>query len=231
MVTTCIIPCAGLGTRLRPLTRVVPKELLPYGDRPLIDHLWDEVWEAGIRRIIIVLREGKELIQQHLQDRPALYVYQQQPNGLGDAIRAAQHLIEGPTLVALPDQQLPHASQQLVSHYRDQQTLFSQVQVNHPEFFPGATAFETSQSTVTGLAGERGPLRGFGRTIYAREFFDNIPENSQDGDFFRIVTNWMQTGIHQVVTLQGEPADLGIMAGYLHYNSRRSTCPYTNSPK
>ncbi|MBN9420728.1 hypothetical protein ABS71_09635 [bacterium SCN 62-11] len=220
MVTTCIIPCAGLGTRLRPLTRVVPKELLPYGDRPLIDHLWDEVWEAGIRRIVIVLREGKELIRDHLSDRDALYVYQQNPNGLGDAIRAARHLVEGPTLVALPDQQLQHASRQLTSQYQNQQTLFSQVHLKNPEFFPGATAFDSEGPTVKGLRGEQGDLRGFGRTIYAPEFFQTIPEDSQDGDFFRIVSNWMQKGVHEVVTLQGEPADLGIMAGYLHYNRR-----------
>ncbi len=221
MVTTCIIPCAGLGTRLRPLTRVVPKELLPYGDKTLIDHLWEEVWEAGIRRIIIVLRQGKELIQQHLSDREALYVYQQQPNGLADALRAAGHLIEGPTLVALPDQHLKHASRQLVSQYQEQQTLFSQVQITHPEFFPGATAFATDQNhNVTKLTGEHGNKRGFGRTIYAPEFFATIPENSQDGDFFRIISHWLQQGKHQVVSLQGEPADLGIMAGYLHYNRR-----------
>lgn len=220
MVTTCIIPCAGLGTRLRPLTRVVPKELLPYGDKPLIDHLWDEVWEAGIRRVVIVLREGKELIRDHLADRDALYVYQQSPNGLGDAIRAAQHLVEGPTLVALPDQQLQHASRQLVTQYRSQATLFSQVHLPNPEFFPGATAFATNGNQVTGLTGEQGAVRGFGRTIYAPEFFQNIPEDSQDGDFFHIVSRWMEKGTHEVVTLQGEPADLGIMAGYLHYNRR-----------
>jgi len=220
MVTTCIIPCAGLGTRLRPLTRAVPKELLPYGDKPLIDHLWEEIREAGIHRVIIVLRRGKELIQQHLSDRDALYVYQENPNGLADALKAAQHLIDGPTLVALPDQQLPHASRQLVQHYTHQQTLFSQVQVTHPEFFPGATAFATQGPTVTGLTGEQGSWRGFGRTIYASQFFETIPENSQDGDFYRIITDWLQKGTHQVVNLQGEPADLGIMAGYLHYNRR-----------
>lgn len=221
MVTTCIIPCAGLGTRLRPLTKVVPKELLPYGDRPLIDHLWDEVWEAGIRRIIIVLRQGKELIQQHLSDREALYVYQQHPHGLADALKAAEPLIEGPTLVALPDQQLKHASRQLVSHYQGQQTLFSQIHIENPEYFPGATAFATDPNqNVTGLTGERGNTRGFGRTIYAPEFFASIPANSQDGDFFRIISTWLEQGTHQVVSLQGEPADLGIMAGYLYYNRR-----------
>lgn len=222
MVTTCIIPCAGLGTRLRPLTRVVAKELLPYGDRPLIEHLWEEVWEAGIRRIIVVLRQGKEMVRQHLEAAglEALYVQQEKPLGLADALLAARPLIQGPCLVALPDQQLPGASSQLLKHYRDQQTLFSQVEVDRPEFFPGATAFQSDGDRVHGLKGEIGLWRGFGRTVYAREFFESIPENSQEGDFSAVISRWLQHGTHQVVSLQGAPADLGIMAGYLHYNRR-----------
>ena len=57
--------------------------------------------------------------------------------------------------------------------------------------------------------------RGFGRTIYAREFFDGIREDSQEGDFFGSVSR------HQVVSLHGPPADLGILAGYLHYNRHK----------
>jgi len=219
MVTTCIIPCAGLGTRLRPLTRVVAKELLPYGDRPLIEHLWEEVWDAGIRRIIVVLRRGKEMVQQHLEAAGlnALYVQQENPLGLADALLAARPLIQGPCLVALPDQQLVGASSQLVKHYQDQQTLFSQVKVDHPEFFPGATAFATEGNVVRGLIGEKGLWRGFGRTIYAPEFFDRIPPASQEGDFAVIIRRWLEHGTHQVVSLEGIPADLGILAGYLHY--------------
>lgn len=224
MVTTCIIPCAGLGTRLRPLTRVVAKELLPYGSRPLIEHLWEEVWEAGCRRIVIVLRQGKEMVRQHLEAAGlcALYIEQTRPNGLADALRAAAPLVEGPTLVALPDQQLKGASSQLVRAHQGQQTLFSQVRVDHPEFFPGATAFATdAQSNVLGLTGETGLWRGFGRTIYAPEFFHGLPADSQDGDFFQIISRWLSQGVHQVVNLTGEPADLGIMSGYLHYNRQQ----------
>ena len=223
MVTTCIIPCAGLGTRLRPLTRVVAKELLPYGDRPLIEHLWDEIWQAGIRRIIVVLRQGKEMVRDHLEAAglQALYVQQENPLGLADALLAARPLIQGPCLVALPDQQLAGASSQLVKHYQAQQTLFSQVKVDHPEFFPGATAFETEGTTVRGLIGEKGLWRGFGRTVYAHEFFDTIPEHSQEADFSRIIRRWLERGTHQVVSLDGVPADLGIMAGYLHYNRQK----------
>ncbi|MBS2035934.1 NTP transferase domain-containing protein [bacterium] len=224
MVTTCIIPCAGLGTRLRPLTRVVAKELLPYGARPMIEHLWEEVWEAGCRRIIIVLRQGKEMVRQHLEAAGlrALYVEQLHPNGLADALRTAAALVEGPTLVALPDQHLRHASRQLVQAYRGQQTLFSQVEVPQPQFFPGATSFATDpHQNVLALMGEQGLWRGFGRTIYAPEFFQELPDDSRDGDFFQIITRWMRQGVHQVVSLSGQPVDLGILAGYLHYNRQQ----------
>lgn len=224
MVTTCIIPCAGLGTRLRPLTRVVAKELLPYGDRPMIEHLWEEVWAAGCRRVIIVLRPGKEMVRQHLEAAglPAIYVEQSQPNGLADALRAAAPLVEGPALVALPDQQLARASSNLLAAYRAQHTLFSQVRVDHPEFFPGATAFRTdADNNVLGLAGEHGLWRGFGRTVYAPEFFHGLPPDSRDGDFFSIISQWLSQGTHQVVSLPGQAADLGILSGYLHYNRQQ----------
>ncbi|MCA9776083.1 MAG: NTP transferase domain-containing protein, partial [Candidatus Eremiobacteraeota bacterium] len=54
-VKVAVIPCAGLGTRMLPLTRVVPKELLPLGPKPLIEHTLAELGEAGFELAIIVL--------------------------------------------------------------------------------------------------------------------------------------------------------------------------------
>ena len=49
-----------------PLTRVVPKELLPLGPKPLIEHTLAELGEAGFELAVIVLRTGKEIIKRHL---------------------------------------------------------------------------------------------------------------------------------------------------------------------
>ena len=64
-VTKAIIPVAGLGTRMLPATKAVPKELLPILDKPLIQHIVEEAVDGGIKEIILVTRSGKESIENH----------------------------------------------------------------------------------------------------------------------------------------------------------------------
>ncbi len=131
-IITAVIPVAGLGTRMLPATKVVPKELLPVGDKPLIQYVVEECWEAGIERVVLVTALGKSLIVDHFDrshlleqylarlgkedalDRLAttlppetgsiVSVRQPQPLGLGHAVWCARHLIhERPFAVLLPD--------------------------------------------------------------------------------------------------------------------------------
>ena len=60
-----MIPVAGLGTRMLPATKAIPKELLPVYDRPIIEHVVKEAITAGITEIILVTRSGKEAIENH----------------------------------------------------------------------------------------------------------------------------------------------------------------------
>ncbi len=60
-----IIPVAGLGTRMLPATKAIPKELLPVYDRPIIQHVVEEAIAAGMTEIILVTRSGKEAIENH----------------------------------------------------------------------------------------------------------------------------------------------------------------------
>jgi UTP--glucose-1-phosphate uridylyltransferase len=64
-VNTAVIPVAGLGTRMLPATKAVPKELLPVYDRPIIEHIVNEAISGGISHIIFVTRSGKEAIENH----------------------------------------------------------------------------------------------------------------------------------------------------------------------
>ena len=64
-VYKAVIPVAGLGTRMLPATKAIPKELLPIYDRPLIEHVVKEAIDGGIREIILVTRSGKEAIENH----------------------------------------------------------------------------------------------------------------------------------------------------------------------
>ena len=71
-----IIPAAGLGTRFLPVTRVVPKEMLPIGAKPALELIVDEARAAGADEIVIVISEGKELIRKYFEGQPDIrFVY------------------------------------------------------------------------------------------------------------------------------------------------------------
>jgi UTP--glucose-1-phosphate uridylyltransferase len=65
MIRKAVIPVAGLGSRLLPLTKALPKEMLPIGDKPVIEHTVRELVASGISDITIVTSSRKTLIQQH----------------------------------------------------------------------------------------------------------------------------------------------------------------------
>lgn len=66
-VSTAVILAAGLGTRMLPATKSIPKEMLPIVDRPLVQYCVDEALEAGITNIVFVIAEGKGAIREHFE--------------------------------------------------------------------------------------------------------------------------------------------------------------------
>ena len=71
-VKKAVFPVAGLGTRFLPATKVLPKEMLPLVDRPLIQRAVEEAQEAGIEEFIFVAGRNKSLITQHFEIHPEL---------------------------------------------------------------------------------------------------------------------------------------------------------------
>ena len=65
-ITTAIVPAAGLGSRMRPLTDAVPKELLPLGRKAALQHIVAELVAAGITRIVLVTSPMKEIGRAHV---------------------------------------------------------------------------------------------------------------------------------------------------------------------
>ena len=65
MIRQAIIPLAGLGTRLLPLSSVFAKELLPINGRPGIEYILDECDDAGIKEIIFIISKKKEVIKKY----------------------------------------------------------------------------------------------------------------------------------------------------------------------
>jgi UTP--glucose-1-phosphate uridylyltransferase len=87
-----------------PATRVVPKAMLALGDRPVIQHVVEELRDAGMERIVLVTGSGGEAIRAHFADEEDVaFARQEQPRGLGDAVLAAEGEVDGPFVVALGD--------------------------------------------------------------------------------------------------------------------------------
>jgi UTP--glucose-1-phosphate uridylyltransferase len=129
-VRKAVIPAAGLGTRFLPVTKVIPKELLPVLNRPIIHYAIEELIDSGIEQIIIVIAKGKHLLEDYLSHSFELehvlrersmhealaaisplcnsdnvcYVHQTEQLGLGHAVLTARNLVgEEPFVVLLPD--------------------------------------------------------------------------------------------------------------------------------
>lgn len=106
---TAIIPCGGLGTRMLPISRWLPKELLPVSLVPLIHWALAEAADAGLARAIVVTNPTKTALGEVALgfERPGFRVElrsQDRPAGLGDAMLLARDAIgDSPFAVVLPD--------------------------------------------------------------------------------------------------------------------------------
>ncbi len=118
-VTKAVIPAAGLGTRVLPATKSVPKEMLPIVDRPAIHYIVEEAVRAGITDILIITSRGKSSVEDYFDRAPELedrllasgkedlyrqiidvtqmaniqYVRQQEAKGLGHAVLCAKSFV------------------------------------------------------------------------------------------------------------------------------------------
>jgi UTP--glucose-1-phosphate uridylyltransferase len=131
MIKQAIIPLAGLGTRLLPLTSVFAKELLPINGKPGIEYILDECIEAGIKEVIFIISQKKIMIKNYFYNdkfykdiikrkkdpriiaeykkilkykKMIKFVFQDKPLGTGDAVLKTKNLIKDKYfLMLLPD--------------------------------------------------------------------------------------------------------------------------------
>lgn len=71
-VTKAVIPAAGLGTRVLPATKAMPKGMLPIVDKPAIQYLVEEAVKSGITDILIILGRSQSIIEDHFDRSPEL---------------------------------------------------------------------------------------------------------------------------------------------------------------
>lgn len=147
-IRKAVFPVAGLGTRLLPATKSIPKEMITIVDRPLIQYAVDEAREAGIEELIFVTGRGKSALVDYFDQafeleatlvgkkkglevlepsrvRPGelVTVRQQEPLGLGHAIWCAREIVgDEPFAVLLPDELMvgtPNCLAQMVEAYEE----------------------------------------------------------------------------------------------------------------
>ncbi len=130
-ISKILIPAAGMGTRFLPITKSIPKEMLPLGNKPAIEYITQEAIDANLSQIGIILSPEKRIIQDYFTPNKVLeerlsghtivkqldsinaiikqshfsYFYQHNPAGLADALLQAQDFINNDEYfaVALPD--------------------------------------------------------------------------------------------------------------------------------
>lgn len=130
MIKKAVIPAAGLGTRMLPLTKTQPKEMMPIASKPCIQYIVEELASVGVEQVLIITGQKKRAIEDHFDkdnelnnmlqrsEQQALlqtleyedmnvqffYTRQSRPAGLGDAINHARNFINGePFIIALGD--------------------------------------------------------------------------------------------------------------------------------
>lgn len=102
-ISLVVLPVAGLGTRFLPITKLIPKEMLPINGKPILQILLEEAVTAGIKEAILVINKNKEkIIKNYLKSLNSLlskikiaYVFQNRQLGDGHAILQAEKLIKG----------------------------------------------------------------------------------------------------------------------------------------
>ena len=148
MIKQAIIPLAGLGTRLLPLTSVFAKELLPINGKPGIEFILDECIDAGIKEVVFIISKKKEMIKKYFYNdqlykkiikkkkdpriiaeykkilkykKMIKFVFQDKPLGTGDAVLKTKKLIKSKYfLMLLPDDLIikKNCSQSMISIHK-----------------------------------------------------------------------------------------------------------------
>ncbi|TMT86999.1 nucleotidyl transferase [Haloterrigena sp. H1] len=105
---SAVVLAGGEGTRLRPLTQNRPKPMLPAATAPILEHVFDQLLEAGVTNITVVVGYKRNRVQAYFgstyKNVPLTYVTQDRQLGSGHALLAAESEVDGPLLVVNGDQ-------------------------------------------------------------------------------------------------------------------------------
>jgi UTP--glucose-1-phosphate uridylyltransferase len=209
-ISKAIIPAAGLGTRMLPATKALPKEMLPVAGKPLIQHVVEEAALSGIETVILVINSEKSIIRKHFERDQALehrlessgrlmeadsirrlpnlanlvYVEQQKPLGLGHAVSCARDHVAGETFaVLLPDvlfQSQLPVIQQLINASR-----------HHPGNMVAVRKVEPEEVPSVGIVSPEGSFGGSNSSLFKVDSIVEKPALENAPSFFGIAGRYL----------------------------------------
>lgn len=243
MIKKAIILAAGRGTRFHPYTRVVPKEMLPIIDTPAIQLNVEEVINSGVTHICIVSNSSKYDLNHYFEKYPVTkavkidYVFQEVPNGTGDALLKAEAFGDGEPVAVLNGDDLIYTGggepviKQLANCYERRNSVVIGVQKVPLSVISKYSSVETVKSegreiAIKGILEKPQPnsflscYAALGRYIVTQEIFDilhTIPVNKVNGEL--ILTDALNVYAKRygcfAYDFQGKRYDLGSKKGYL----------------
>ncbi|WP_336326978.1 sugar phosphate nucleotidyltransferase [Halovenus sp. HT40] len=151
-----VVPAAGEGTRMRPLTAKQPKGLVGVAGKPLLTHVFEQLTALSITELIVVVGYRGEQIREYygnsFEGTPITYVRQESRDGLADAVCRAAGAIETDFVLLNGDNVIRANTKELVARHREADADVTALveEVPKPEAGKGAV-FETTDGEITGI--------------------------------------------------------------------------------
>ncbi|AQL43244.1 nucleotidyl transferase [Halorientalis sp. IM1011] len=183
-VSTAVVLAAGEGTRLRPLTRNRPKPMLPAANRPILEHVFDALVEAGMDQLVCVVGYKHDRVQDHFgpsyRGVPIQYVRQHKQLGSGHALLQARAAVDGPPLVVNGDRLIEASMVEAVAEgFERHEPAAALAVMEHPDAGQyGAVVLENDELTEIIEKPTTGEYRLINAGIYAFDasIFDEIAD-------------------------------------------------------
>lgn len=240
-----VIPVAGLGTRFLPVTKSIPKEMLPIVDKPTIMILLEEAQLAGIKEVLFITTKRKECIKQFfepseiykvkkiediLKSIKISYVYQEKPLGSGDAILQAKEFVQNePFAVMFGDDIIKGESalKELIQKYEETNSNIIGInKVDTKELSKyGIIEFKDDITKEINDIVEKPEISeapsnyaGLGRYIFNPEIFECIKPDEKDCKLTDAMKLLMKKQQFFGCTFTGKYFDIGSKLGYIKAN-------------
>lgn len=151
-----VVPAAGEGTRMRPLTADRPKGLVEVCGKPLLSHVFETLCEMGVTKLVVIVGYRGDQIRSHYGDEfegiPISYVTQSSRLGLGHAVLQARSEVDGEFVLLNGDNVVRANTEQLLRRHRESDAAVSTlVETVSRERAREGGVFERDGDTITGL--------------------------------------------------------------------------------